>query len=71
MTELGQVLCVLDGMNVRLNELADSLHRPMNQTEFAKRIGKQPKTVNRWVKDKLINSHQGLIPYSEIRKFLS
>jgi DNA-binding IclR family transcriptional regulator len=61
----------LDLVLARLDELNHAGKPGLTQTEFAKLIGKHPSTVRRWVADKTILLEKGVIPHSEVRKYLS
>lgn len=43
----------------------------LTQREFAKLMRKHPRTVNRWIAEKKLRLEKGLIPNSEVRKYLS
>ncbi len=55
----------------KLDELNRVGKPGMTQVEFAKLISKDPRTVGRWVAAKKLRLEKGLIPHSEVRKFLS
>jgi hypothetical protein len=61
----------LDLVLARLDELNHAGKPGLTQVEFAKLIGKHPSTVRRWVADKTIRLEKGVIPHSEVRKYLS
>lgn len=69
--ELSLVSAKLDLVLAKLDELNHAGKPGMTQVAFAKMIGKHPRTVNRMVASKLIRLERGLIPHSEVRKFLS
>lgn len=60
---LGEILRRLDS--------AISPEPPLTQTAFAKRVGKHPKTISNWIKKKKLLTRGGMIPASELRKYLS
>lgn len=55
----------------RLAEMNKAGKPGLTQREFAKLIGKTPRTVSRMVADKRIRLEKGLVPNSEVKKFLS
>lgn len=68
---LALVSAKLDLVIARLDELTHSGKPGLTQAEFAKLIHKHPATVKRWVARKLIRLEKGVIPHSEVRKYLS
>lgn len=61
----------LDLVLARLDEMNHAGKPGLTQAEFAKLIHRHPDTVKRWVAKKLIRLEKGVIPHSEVRKYLS
>lgn len=61
----------VDLVLTRLAEMNSAGKPGLTQREFAKLIGKTPRTVARWVADKKIRLERGRVPHSEVKKFLS
>lgn len=55
----------------RLDEMNRAGKPGLTQREFAKLLRKHPRTITRWLRGKKIRLEKGLIPHSEVRKFLS
>lgn len=61
----------LDLVLTKLDEIARTGKPGMTQRAFAKLVGKDARTISRWVKDKKIRLEKGMVPNSEVRRFLS
>jgi hypothetical protein len=55
----------------RLDEMNHAGKPGLTQREFAKLLKKHPRTITRWVTDKKLRLEKGMVPHSEVRKFLS
>lgn len=61
----------IDLLLTRVEALNTAGKPGLSQREFAKLIGKTPRTITRWVKDKKLRLEKGRVPNSEVRKFVS
>lgn len=66
-----QVLGLLQQVLHRLDRMAAPLEPALTQKAFAQRIGKHPKTISNWVRSRKLLTQRGLIPASELRKYIS
>lgn len=66
-----QILSILARLEAKVDALTNKPQPHLTQAAFAKRIGRHPNTVNRWVSSGLILTQKGRIPASELAKFTS
>jgi hypothetical protein len=74
MTELAEIRGLVELALKGIGELRDALEEKkadLTVTEFAKRIGRHPNTVHRWIADGQIKKGPTGIPYRELRRYLS
>lgn len=71
MTDAGRIIAMLTEVLRRLDTLNTPLEAPLTRKAFGKRIGKSAHTISRWIRDRKVRTEKGMIPYSELRKFLS
>ena len=55
----------------KLDELNRTGKPGITQAEFAALMKKHPRTVSRWIRGKKLRLERGLVPNSEVRRFLS
>lgn len=74
MSELAQMrgmMEVLLKQTAEMRAMLEEKQAPLTVTEFAKRIGRHPNTVHRWIDQGLVVKTDRGIPYSELRRLLS
>lgn len=64
-------LAKTDLVLTKLDELNRTGKPGITQVDFAKLMKRHPRTVSRWISDKKLRLEKGLIPNSEVRRFLS
>ena len=64
-------LAKTDLVLTKLDELNHTGRPGITQVAFAKLLKKHPRTISRWIADKKLRLEKGLVPNSEVRRFLS
>lgn len=65
------VACQTKLILATLEDLRSAGKPGLTQVQFAALIGKHPRTVGRWIASKKVRFEKGVIPHSEVTKYLS